>query len=1147
MKLEGAQANAAFEPLDKLPGKINYFIGNDPKKWHRNIPIYSRVKVHDVYPGIDLVYRGGEQRLLEYDLVVAPSADPDAIKISFQGADSMKLDAKGDLHLSVNGRDFIQRVPLVYQDIGGARRTVAARYQLRGKHSTTIQLAAYDRAKPLVIDPALVWATYLGGTQDDEIDDVATRPNSGSDTVYVAGTTGSMDLSVKANPSLGQLVGGDDAFVAELSHDGATIVYFSYLGGSDQDQGNGIAVDPSGNAYVVGRTFSSNFPTTTNAKDRSCCDGWSGAFVSKILFDGSNLAYSTFIRGRPDMSGMENGRNAGLAIAVDPHGNAYATGWTDSLLFPTKSGDPNTPVFQGSNGGIIAGNNCAQGSCINAFVTEVNGDGSDYVFSTYLGGESFTRGLAITVQGTRPMPTAPEVYTPFVAGETTDLMFPTTPNSFQPTLHNGTTGGENAFVTELKFDGTAELYSSYLGDGSEVGNEIAGIAATLDTTFPDRKMVCVTGETASPNFPVCGLVSVGFPGGVNCSRATTPFQNTLTSTIGLDAAFVTCFDFDGNAIVANGTGNGLSFSTFINAEPGNPGPDDTGGTAIKIDDCDNVYVTGFTDSLHFPTTADAPFPNFGGPDNNTLNAFVTVLDFQGSPEGCEMNDTVYSPCRPVFSTYLGGSNRDAATGIALDLNDNILVGGGTNSMNQSTDNFPTTAGSAQPNYGGGSSDGFLAKIAAIPGGCKVDNCSVAITVTSPAKAQGSPGQTVPAGTFTLTNSCADTIFLSDVQIDVGDPGIFSSFNMTSTVNSNMQMTSASGSPAPTTKFTFPSLVQLLPADFTTLNLSATISNNPDGPSSSLVVFGSEQFNERGHVVVNSGGPAQFGTISQGTGPTTTPTATPQRTPAATQTPTPTATPSATATSTRTATATPTRTATRTATSTPTATPTATATALPPGGTISLLTKTLQFSRGVGVMPFATATFTITNKTSVQQLTGTVDSTSPSGLFSVVGNNTFDLLPGGFTSITMAFDPTSPGTFKDSVTVHSSDPKHASTKVSLVGNGLSGMLALPKTETFPAIMHGTTATETFRFTNTGAGVLTGSVGSFAGSVFKVTGVSSSLGSTASAFQVAPSQALSVTVSFTPTSASSRVIKDTLPIVENLKRMTTVKIGFTGKGT
>ena len=929
MKLRGGSSKAFFEPIGKLPGKVNYFIGKDPGRWHRNIPIYSRLEVHNVYPDIDLVYHpetssGDSSGQLEYDLVVAPGGDPDVIDISFEGVDSMTLDARGDLQLKVAGRVFTQRAPLVYQDSGNARRIVAAHYRLRGKHDTSIQLASYDREKPIVIDPQLVWATYLGGTQNDAVDDVATRPNNGSDNVYVTGTTASMDLSVKASPTLNQLVGGDDAFVAELSHDGATIIYFSYLGGSNQDLGNGIAVDPSGNAYVVGRTFSSNFPTTVGAKDTSCCDGWSGAFVSKLLSDGSNLAYSTFIRGRPDMSGSENGRNSGNAIAVDPMGNAYVTGWTDSLNFPTKSGDPNKPVFQGSNGGILAGRDCSQGGCINGFVTEVNQDGSDYVFSTYLGGETFTRGLGIDVQGTRPMPTAPEVYTPFVTGETTDLMFPVTPNAFQTTLGNGTGLGENAFVTELKSDATGLTYSTYLGDGSELGNEVAAIAVTLDTTFPDRKMVCVTGETDSPNFPTCDSP------GVTCSRASHAFQGAIFPQE-LEAVYVTCFDFDGNTIPATGTRTGLAFSTFIHSTM--PEGSQSAGSSIKIDDCDNVYVAGSTDALHFPVTTNAPFQQIAS-KNGTPDAFVTALDFLGSPPDCATQDTAFVPCSPIFSTYLGGSNSDAATGLALDLNDNILVGGGTSSGDAGTDDFPTTAGSAQRNFGGGGDDGFVAKIATIPGACMVDNCSVAVTVTKPGNAQGTPGQTVPAGSVTLTNSCADAIFVSDVQLTLSDPGIFSSLNVKSTVKSNMSMSSASASPSGITKFTFPQLVQLVPGDFTTIDVSATIAHSPDGNSSSQVVFGSEQFDERGHVVVNSGIPAAFGTITQSAGATPTATATSAAT--LTTTPTFSATPTVTATAQQTATrtASPTTTASGTIVATPTATstgtgmPTQTATATP---------------------------------------------------------------------------------------------------------------------------------------------------------------------------------------------------------------------------
>ncbi len=346
MKLEGAEANPSFEGLDRQSGRINYFIGNDPKKWHRNIPIYSGVKAHNVYPGIDLVYRSGADRRFEYDLVVTPSANPDAIKISFAGVDSLKLDSNGDLLLGLNGRTLVQRAPLVYQDVGGTRKTIAAHYLLRDQHSTAIQVAAYDRARPLIIDPALiVWSTYFGGTAGDTVSAVAVRPNNGSDNIYLTGATMSPNLAVLANPAYANLTanGGNDAYVAEVNHDGTAVIYYSYLGGHQDDFGNSIAVDNSGNAYVAGRTFSSDYPTTSGVVQQSYSSVFSSGFVTEILFDGSNLVYSTYVHGFTNNNfgnPRVNGNNALNSIAVDGVGNAYVTGWTDSLVFPTQSAMP---------------------------------------------------------------------------------------------------------------------------------------------------------------------------------------------------------------------------------------------------------------------------------------------------------------------------------------------------------------------------------------------------------------------------------------------------------------------------------------------------------------------------------------------------------------------------------------------------------------------------------------------------------------------------------------------------------------------------------------------------------------------------------------------------------------------------------------
>jgi beta-propeller repeat-containing protein len=1176
MKLQGAQANPSFEGMDRQSGRINYFIGNDQKKWHRNIPIYSGVKAHNVYPGIDLVYRSGADRRFEYDLVVAPSANPDAIKISFAGVDSMKLNSNGDLLLGLNGRTLIQRAPLVYQDVGGSRKPIAARYVLRDKRSTAIQLAAYDRAKPLIIDPALIlWSTYFGGTVGDTVSAVAVRPNNGSDNIYLTGATISPNLAVLANPAYANLTanGGNDAYVAEVNHDGTAVIYYSYLGGHQDDFGNSIAVDLSGNAYVTGRTFSTDYPTTSGVVQESWGSVFSSGFVTEMKFDGSNLVYSTYVHGFTNNnfgSPPVNGNNAANSIAVDGVGNAYVTGWTDSLAFPTNSAAPPKPAFQTQNGGIIGGMSCQEDDCEDAFVVELNSGGTSFVFSTYLGGEEQDRGLGITVQGTRPTPTAPEVFTPFVTGFTSSTMFPVTPNAFQPALAtdpNFPDSPRNSFVTEVQSDGTALISSTYLGGGFE-SSDVGAIAATIDTTTPQSKMVCVTGATNSPGFPVCGSGSPAIP----CTRAAMPFESSAGFGFpNPSVGYVTCFNFDGNALVA--PPDSLAYSTFLGGTMDSQGDEpQQAANSIQIDDCDNVYVTGYTNAADFPVSSDgylpaltAPYPNLGGEE--ATNAFLTVLDYFGSGPMCSSGEVTYSPCSPIFSTYLGGSGSDQADGIVLDLNGNIIVGGQTSGSNE-TDDFPTTQGSLLPNYpGNGGEAGFLTKFGVLPGECKVDNCAVAVTVTNSGASSGSPGQTVPAGGFTLTNLCADAVFISNAQIILSDPGLFSSLSLTATVMGTPS--TAPGTPAPTTVFTFPNTLMLVPGDVATLALSATISSSPMTPiggqkpaitgtshassllqpivavtnpaqsiaatkpgvvgastiSSTQNIFGSSQLNSRGHTVLNQVVPVLLGTISLGAGPTQTATSTPT----ATQTARPTAIATSTATSTvvatRTATATPTRTATTistptaTATSTQaatatatatstggttTATPTATATVALPPGHISVAPLSLNFpTLGIGAKPVSKP-FTIKNLSRTNPLIGEI--TGPGGPFSLnPPPGQFVLLPGKGSKYTVTFSPLSVGTSSAQIEIDSNDPSQPEVNVDVAGTGEAGVLSAPSGVTFGPTRMGTTAKKRISLKNIGKGVLSGSIPDLGGA-FSI--------SFTGPFSLNPGRVLPVTVTFSP---------------------------------
>ena len=340
MQLVGANATARPEGRDELPGKVNYFIGNDPKRWSRGVPTYAQVRYQDVYAGIDLVYYGN-QRELEYDFVVAPGADPDTIALTFEGADALEVDGAGNLVLHTGADRIVQRAPRVYQDIDGVRKDVPGRYALQDatadRQHVRFDVGAYDRRHPLVIDPVLAYSTYLGGLSTDDAIGIAVD-SAGS--AYVTGDTASIDFPTTSD-AFDTTLGGSgtyDAFVTKLDATGAARrLLHLFWAAPVTTTGLGIAVDSSGCAYVTGYTASADFPTTPGAFDRTYGGGTYDAFVTKLDPSGAALVYSTYLGG-----GQGVGQNAGFdiasGIAVDNAGNAYVTGLTYSSDFPTTPG-----------------------------------------------------------------------------------------------------------------------------------------------------------------------------------------------------------------------------------------------------------------------------------------------------------------------------------------------------------------------------------------------------------------------------------------------------------------------------------------------------------------------------------------------------------------------------------------------------------------------------------------------------------------------------------------------------------------------------------------------------------------------------------------------------------------------------------------
>src|SRR5438093_3579644 len=248
MKLAGADPKPQLTGEEELPGKVNYFIGNDPKKWRTNVSTYAKVKYREVYPGIDLVHYGN-QRQLEYDFVVAPGADPKAIRLGFEGAETVEIDGRGDLLLHTPEGDVRQHKPVIYQQTDGTRTEVSGNYSLSRKNQVSFEVGEYDQGRPLVIDPTLSYSTYLGGNSHDGGYGIAV---DSAGNAYVTGETYSTNFPT-ASPFQAAFGGNLDAFVTKLNATGSALMYSTYLGGNDYDYGAGIAVDSAGSVYVTGK------------------------------------------------------------------------------------------------------------------------------------------------------------------------------------------------------------------------------------------------------------------------------------------------------------------------------------------------------------------------------------------------------------------------------------------------------------------------------------------------------------------------------------------------------------------------------------------------------------------------------------------------------------------------------------------------------------------------------------------------------------------------------------------------------------------------------------------------------------------------------------------------------------------------------
>lgn len=618
VKFEGADAQAQISGLDLQPGRVNYLLGRDAKKWIRDVSSYARVAVKKLYPGIDAVYYGADATL-EADFIVSPGSRPEQVRLRVEGRGRPSINAAGDLEIHTRKGLFALRKPRAYQGTGGQRREVACRYVMRGLDEVGFTASGYDPAQPLVIDPVLSYSSYLGSGNSTAVR-VAVDSQGNA---YVAGATSSANFPVTsgaiAPPAPAPF---NDVLVTKFSPQGA-VVYSTHVGGSHDDIGLGIAVDAQGQAHVTGVTGSPDFPAIAKPYQ-----GEDDAFVFALNAAGNNFVYSTLLGG--------SGRDMGTAIALDAQGNAWVAGATASTNFPVLK--PLQASMKGSS------NNPSEWTFFsgNAFVAKLSPSGS-VLFSTYYGGSSTDAALAIAVDPSGA---------PYVAGFTTSADFPLKSPlqaSFGGTGANGQIVTGDAFVLKLASDGSQVMYSTYLGGSAD--DVAVGIAVDAGGN------AYVAGSTFSSNFPTVNAMQSSYGG----QGASSYFRMS-----------------SGDAFVAkiNPAGSALDFSTYLG------GSDDDRAFAIAVDGAGNIHVAGNTASSNFPVTGDAAQKTLGGVgvvDTGNLLAGGYVLAPVGMGDAFYAE---FSPTGALtYNTYLGGGADDVAMGLAVDAAGDAYLSGNTASAN----------------------------------------------------------------------------------------------------------------------------------------------------------------------------------------------------------------------------------------------------------------------------------------------------------------------------------------------------------------------------------------------------------------------------------------------------------------------------------
>jgi len=729
MKLAGANRQPSVIGLDELAGKSNYFTGDDPKDWRKNVANYAQVKYSGIYPGIDLVWYGNH-RQLEHDFLVAPGADPRRIRWSFTGAQPTRIDGQGALILQTGAGDLKLLKPLAWQKVNGRRQEVACEYVINRRQQIEFRLGQYDPHFELVIDPVLLYSSYLGGNGFDQAWSVAVDKDGSA---YVAGLSASTDFpdGSQIQPAIGR--DGVDAFVLKLNPAGTEVVYGTWLGGSNEEIAQGVAVDKDGNAYVTGYTFSKDFPKTAGALQQSS-GGYADGFIARLNATGSALIYSSYLGG--------SGDDSLSSIAVDGDGNIYLTGSTQSSNLPVtgiQQTRGSQPVFKSAD---RAGNWTQIGNTLNttqAFTLAVDPTNPNTLYAgTFLGVYKSTDGGQQWQATGQTDPTNSVIFGSIAID-------PSNPNRIYATsrlggIYRSTDGGQSYQVNVgINFNGSPSGFdvvidpvmpaTLYLGTSRGVYKSVNGgdtwVTANNGLMPPFggqipriNRLVIDPSNRLTLYAATTRNVYKTVDGGANWVQVRTGLgQNELTEILAL------AIDPTTPATLYAGT-NGFSGGLYKTTDGGmtwrasatgltlpNSNPQTVQSLAIDPSATMTVYAGTTAGGVYKSTDGGANWStsNIGLP-NTLVNAVVVDRTNPANVYAAVSagSDAFAAKINPngsavVWLTYLGGAENDDGRRVAVDKDGNSYFTGSTNSRN-----FPTASPFQAAN--GGGSDAFVAKI-----------------------------------------------------------------------------------------------------------------------------------------------------------------------------------------------------------------------------------------------------------------------------------------------------------------------------------------------------------------------------------------------------------------------------------------------------